>query len=84
MRPFTLIEDAVHLFGARSVASPIFEIRHDYEKYVQGFCSEQDPRRLICLYETKADWEAWESHPAGDELVLVLSGKAEFIQQRIS
>lgn len=75
-----LLKDAVHL-DARERAHPVLDFGHDYEKYLVDFCSESDPGRLVCLYETKTDWEAWEAHPAGDELVLILSGKAEFFQE---
>jgi hypothetical protein len=81
MRTLHLLKDAVHLHGTRSKASPVFEFNHNYERYLTEFCSEQDPGRLVSVYETKSDWEAWESHPAGDELVIVLSGKAELLQE---
>lgn len=75
-----LLQDAVHL-GAPSQALPVLDFGHDYAKYEADFCSKSDPGRLVCLYETKGDWEAWEAHPAGDELVVVLSGRAEFLQE---
>ena|SRR5690606_2886049 len=81
MKPLDLLKDAVHLFGARSQASPVLDFNHDYEKYLGEFCSQDDPGRLVSLYETKSDWPSWEAHPLGDELVIVLSGKAEFIQE---
>lgn len=80
MKILDLLKDAVHL-GAPSSALPVFDFSHDYDAYQAAFCKEDDPGRLVCLYETKSDWEAWEAHPAGDELVLVLSGKAEFLQE---
>jgi mannose-6-phosphate isomerase-like protein (cupin superfamily) len=80
MKILNLLKDAVHL-GSASKALPVFDFGHDYDQYLAKFCSDVDPGRLVCLYETKADWEAWEAHPAGDELVLVLSGKAEFLQE---
>lgn len=30
---------------------------------------------LISGYEFSADWSTWERHPAGDEMVLLLSGR---------
>ena len=30
--------------------------------------------RLISCFEQDADWAAWEMHPAGDEVVMVLGG----------
>jgi mannose-6-phosphate isomerase-like protein (cupin superfamily) len=31
---------------------------------------------LIASYDFEADWGVWERHPAGDELVILLSGAA--------
>jgi uncharacterized cupin superfamily protein len=31
---------------------------------------------LISSYEFDSDWGVWEMHPAGDEIVMLLSGKA--------
>jgi oxalate decarboxylase/phosphoglucose isomerase-like protein (cupin superfamily) len=35
--------------------------------------------RLITLGQMASDWDHWEMHPAGDELVYLLSGAMEFI-----
>nr|CAA6806210.1 MAG: Cupin [uncultured Thiotrichaceae bacterium] len=34
---------------------------------------------LICCYEFNKDWGNWEIHPKGDEIVVLLSGNAEFV-----
>lgn len=34
---------------------------------------------LIAAHEFSEDWRTWERHPAGDEIVLLLSGKAELV-----
>jgi quercetin dioxygenase-like cupin family protein len=34
---------------------------------------------LVATFEFDADWPTWERHPAGDELVCLLSGKATLI-----
>ena len=34
---------------------------------------------LISMHEFSDDWPTWEVHPAGDELVLLLSGAATFL-----
>ena len=31
---------------------------------------------LVSSYEFESDWVVWENHPAGDELVILLSGAA--------
>lgn len=35
--------------------------------------------RLVTQFDFSADWPNWERHPAGDELVILLSGSAEFV-----
>jgi hypothetical protein len=34
---------------------------------------------LVAMHAFDADWPTWERHPAGDELVLLLAGAAEFL-----
>lgn len=39
-------------------------------------------RTLISSFAFDEDWPTWEIHPAGDEIVCLLSGKAEMILAR--
>ena len=34
---------------------------------------------LVSVHEFSADWPSWERHPAGDEIVILLSGNASLI-----
>lgn len=34
---------------------------------------------LVSIYEFDKDWPTWERHPAGDEIVCLLSGRATFV-----
>jgi len=34
---------------------------------------------LVACHEFAEDWSSWEKHPAGDEIVLLLSGRATMI-----
>lgn len=36
---------------------------------------------LIAIHDFSGDWPSWESHPAGDETVVLLSGCCEFVLQ---
>lgn len=36
---------------------------------------------LIACHSFTEDWPTWETHPNGDEVVMLLSGKAELILQ---
>jgi mannose-6-phosphate isomerase-like protein (cupin superfamily) len=35
--------------------------------------------RLLTALEMNADWNNWEMHPAGDEILFMLAGKATFV-----
>jgi mannose-6-phosphate isomerase-like protein (cupin superfamily) len=35
-------------------------------------------RVLVSCFSFDSDWDTWEMHPAGDELVCLLSGRASF------
>jgi quercetin dioxygenase-like cupin family protein len=37
---------------------------------------------LVSTYEFTGDWPTWERHPAGDVVVVLLSGAAEFVLDR--
>lgn len=37
---------------------------------------------LVSEYEVSTDWPNWEMHPAGDELVYVLSGAARLLLEQ--
>ena len=34
---------------------------------------------LVSIFEFDKDWPSWERHPAGDEIVCLLSGRATFV-----
>lgn len=37
---------------------------------------------LVAQFDFAADWPSWEIHPAGDEIVVLLSGRADMIFDR--
>lgn len=44
-----------------------------------GFPELQDRGRLVALFEYASDWKTWEMHPEGEELVILVSGRATFV-----
>lgn len=34
---------------------------------------------LVAMHEFSRDWPSWERHPAGDEVVMLLSGRATMV-----
>lgn len=53
------------------------QLHQQLDKRFNGFSGHE----LVSCYEFDSDWPQWERHPEGDELVVLLSGQAEFILQ---
>lgn len=80
---FALADSPIHLGrGATAVPLPDFSWSADYlAAYVERFAADGDEGRLVTMGELSATWDTWERHPAGEEVVLVLSGRADLIQR---
>jgi quercetin dioxygenase-like cupin family protein len=85
--PFDLSKTPIHLgsvVGLDSSALPLPEFAFDgkaFGGYIAEHCAPGAPGRLIFVESTAANWGAWECHTEGDEIVIVLEGKATFIQE---
>jgi quercetin dioxygenase-like cupin family protein len=84
--PFDLASTPIHLgsiVGADGSAVPLSGFRFDgasFGSYVAEHCRPGAPGRLVMVETTRESWPAWECHTEGDEIVIVLEGTAEFIQ----
>ena len=81
--PFDLAKTHVHL-GAGGTATEL----HDFEwtpeylaSYEARFAADGDAGRLVMTFDQPATWTTWERHPAGEELVVLLSGRVDLIQE---
>jgi predicted enzyme related to lactoylglutathione lyase/mannose-6-phosphate isomerase-like protein (cupin superfamily) len=45
----------------------------------RGAYPELDDGRLVALFDYDTDWKSWEMHPDGEELVILVSGRATFV-----
>lgn len=85
--PFDLARTPIHLDTAAAPgdnAVPVDGFAFDgesFERYIAEFCGRGSPGRLIMVESSPGNWGAWECHTEGDEIVIVLEGKAVFIQQ---
>jgi len=84
--PFDLSITPIHLEtgGPEAPAVPLGGFGYDgpsFMKYIEAHCRQGAPGRLIMVESTPGDWPAWECHHEGDEIVIVLEGTADFIQQ---
>jgi mannose-6-phosphate isomerase-like protein (cupin superfamily) len=80
---FDLRTTFVHLgLGARAIPLPDFSWDAEYlAGYDRRFASDGVEGRLVTLGEHTESWSTWERHPAGEEVVVVLSGRADLIQE---
>jgi mannose-6-phosphate isomerase-like protein (cupin superfamily) len=51
---------------------------------VNGARPELDQGRLMSAFSFSANWPSWERHPAGEELVMLLSGSAMLLLEEAS
>jgi len=85
--PFDLSKSPIHLgsrVSADNPAVPLHGFGFDgpaFEAYMAAHCTSTAPGRLVMIETSPTDWPAWECHSEGDELVIVLAGEAEFIQE---
>jgi mannose-6-phosphate isomerase-like protein (cupin superfamily) len=73
----------IHLgLGAAALPQPAFTGMEWYEAYARRTQADGAEGRLVSLYDFTADWDSWEMHPAGDEVVVCLAGEITLIQER--
>jgi len=40
------------------------------------------PGRLVSTFESSSDWQVWECHPQGEELIILIDGEMVLILER--
>ena len=72
----------VHLgLGAVAEAQPAFTGMEWYAAYSTRTAADGAEGRLVSMYDFAESWDSWEMHPAGDELVVCLSGAITLHQE---
>jgi len=73
----------VHLgLGARAIPIPDFEWAPEFLAGLErSFDDDGDEGRLVCIVHQGETWDTWERHPAGEELVVQLSGRADLVRE---
>ena len=63
--------------GSSATPLPDFTWTPEYLRTLRGdrFAADGDEGRLVCVMPQEATWDAWERHPAGEEVVFLLSGR---------
>ena len=79
---FDLSRTFVHL-GAGSTAIPLPDFTWSVEQveaYRARFAADGNEGRIVCVIAQDATWDSWERHPAGEEVVFLLSGRIDVVQ----
>lgn len=79
---FNLSDVFIHLgVGATATPLPDFAWSPEYlAGYQERFAADGAEGRLICVMAQEETWDSWERHPAGDEVVVLLSGRVDLVQ----
>lgn len=80
---FPLDSTFIHLgLGAKATAMPDFDWSAEcMARYAQLAAPDGVEGRLVTMGQQAADWDSWERHPAGEEVVVLLSGRVDLVQQ---
>ncbi len=86
MARHVLESNPIHLGrGASAIPQPEFprdeRAMQWYADYAARHGEDGAEGRLVSLFRFDGDWPGWEMHPAGDEVVVCLSGTMELIQE---
>lgn len=72
----------LHLgLGAKAYAQPPFTGMEWYADYSERAASDGAEGRLVSAHRFTEDWDMWEMHPHGDEVVLCLTGTMTLHQE---
>ncbi|WP_230079815.1 cupin [Alteripontixanthobacter maritimus] len=77
-----LADNFVHLgLGASAVSQPPFTGLDWYEGYGARHGGDGAEGRLVSQYEFTTNWDVWEMHPVGAEVVICTAGAMTLLQE---
>lgn len=80
---FDLSTTYVHLgLGSRAIPIADFEWSEAFlARYAAEHGADGAEGRLVMIGSGESSWTSWERHPAGEELVVVISGRMTLVQE---
>lgn len=76
--PFQATDTYIHL-GPDGTPVPLTVTPTFWQELASGAFSGLGPGRLVSTYEFGDNWPSWERHPAGEEVVVLMSGAMDLI-----
>jgi quercetin dioxygenase-like cupin family protein len=78
----SLFKDYIHLgLGATATMQPPFTGIAWYDEHVARTASDGIEGRLVSLSTFTENWDSWEMHPSGDEVVVCTAGRMTIHQE---
>ena len=75
MEPTNIFTRPLHLgLGATAIVQPPMTGMEWYAAYGERVAADGKEGRLVSAYRFTQNWDMWEMHPAGDEVVICLDG----------
>ena len=83
MDDLSLATYPIHLgIGATAIRQPLFNGEMQwYDGYGQRHADDGAEGRLVAMHTFTSDWDSWEVHPNGHEVVVVTDGAMTLIQE---
>ena len=81
--PFDLSRTFVHL-GLDRTATPLPDFTFTPEclaAYAERFADDGIGGRLVCVLPQDRTWDSWERHAAGVQVVYLISGRVDLVQE---
>lgn len=77
-----ILEQPLHLgLGATASVEPPFTGVDWYAAYSARHAADGAEGRLVAMWRFDADWDSWEMHPKGDEVVICIDGTMTLHQE---
>ncbi len=68
--------------GASATVIPDFQWTPEFLDDLQAcFADQREEMRLVVIVDQNESWDTWERHPVGEEVVVLLEGKVDLIQE---
>lgn len=79
----SLFTQPIHLgLGATALVQPDFTGMDWYAAYMERHAADGIEGRLVSMYTFTEDWDSWEMHPKGAEVVICVAGAMTLHQER--
>ncbi|HIK14316.1 MAG TPA: cupin domain-containing protein [Leptolyngbyaceae cyanobacterium M33_DOE_097] len=79
-KPFNILSAYVVL-GDKGDTTPVPVGDNFFQDLADKF-GDFSGRRLVSHFSCDRDWDSWEMHPHGEELVYLLSGRVDFVLEQ--